>query len=354
MGAGAGVEIPERVDMEKAKEILGDKFDEEKWKAAAKDDKDTVSKEDFLGAIGTSTSASKTYVYPPPDDRADDVLCAVGISLPCRVCIYMVKMFDLPVDICGVDFATQLYSPELCELNPIHSLPFLLTYKDGKATCINGSEAITAYFIAKFRSKVPDSFFPSDPLAAAQMNEKVSFVMGVCYRATMYQYVYPAMGLMSECQYDACKRDFALDIVEGWAKSSSGDFLTGESITLVDCCWYSLWLGNNWIKKIEGKDKLPWTHEGAIEKYPNSKKAIDKCATVDAIKQGDDWAAAKGDIQCPSINAAIEMGMFGMLKPDNMAKNRTFKFTGDMIHPNQVPYAGEAGAAFNVFEPITK
>lgn len=298
--------------------------------------------------------ASKSYVWPPPEDRADDVLCVVGISLPCRVCMYLVKLFDLPVDLCGIDFGTQLYSPELLELNPIHSLPFLVNYKDGKATCINGSEAITGYLIAKFRSKVPDSFFPADPVAAAQMNEKVAFVMGVCYRATMYQYVYPSMGLMSECQYDACKRDFALDVVEGWAKSSGGDFLGGESISLADCCWYSLWLGNNWVKTIEGKDKLPWTHEGAMEKYPNSKKAIDKCATVEGIKAVDDWMVAKDDIQVASINVAIENKFFGMLNPDNMAKNRTFKFDGDMIHPNQVPYAGDAGKDFNVFESITK
>lgn len=352
MGAGASVsDLPDRVDEAKAKEILGDKFDEGKWKAAEKDDAGTVSKETFLKAVGTS---SKSYVYPPPDDRADDVLCAVGVSFTCRICLWIVQMFDLPVDLCGVDFATQLYSPELLDMNPIHSLPFLLAYKDGKATCINGSEAIIPYLISKYRSKVPDSFFPSDLVAAAQMNEKVAFITNVAYRSTLAQYVYPTMGLMTECQYDICKRDFALDIIENWAKNSGGDFLLGESVTLADLAWYSLWLGNNWIKNMEGKDKLPWTHEGVADKYPNSKKAIDKCASVDAIKAGCDWAVAKGDIQCASINMAIEKGFFGMLKVDNFAKTRTFKLDGDTIHPNQVPYAGDAGAAFNVFEKLVK
>lgn len=38
----------------------------------------------------------------------------------------------------------------------------------------------------------------------------------------MYQYVYPLMGLMTECQYDLCKRDFALDQVEAWAAANPG------------------------------------------------------------------------------------------------------------------------------------
>ena len=64
-----------------------------------------------------------------------------------------------PVDLCGVEPGTQLYSSDLLAVNPIHSLPFLLHYReDGlKVTCINGSEAITAYFVARF-DQIPDSF----------------------------------------------------------------------------------------------------------------------------------------------------------------------------------------------------
>ena len=45
--------------------------------------------------------------------------------------------------------------------------------------------------------------------------------------------------------------------------------------------------------------------------------------------------------------------MFGALTMDTFAKTRTFKMDADpTIHPNQVPYAGDAGAAFNVFEKL--
>lgn len=264
-------------------------------------------------------------------------------------------MFDLPVDLCAVDFATQLYSPELLALNPVHSLPFLLHYEGGKATSINGSEAITAYLISKYRSKIPESFMPSDHFAAAKVNEKVAFIMGVVYRATMYQYVYPTMGLMSECQYDACKRDFALDTVEAWAKEvADSNFLCGPEVSLADLCWYSLWQGNNWSKNAEGMDKVPWKHWEVINNYPASKAVIDACAALNGVQEVDDWAQFSEDppIQCASINTAIQAGFFGMLSADKMAQTRTFKFDGDSIHPNQVPYAGEAGAAFNVFEKI--
>jgi glutathione S-transferase len=268
--------------------------------------------------------------------------------------MYAVKLFDLPVDLCAVDFATQLYSPELLALNPVHSMPFLLVYKDGKPTAINDSSAIMAYFIQKFRAQIPESFAPSDPLEMAQVNEKVSFIMGVCYRSTMYQYVYPTMGLMTECQYDACKRDFCLDIVEGWAKASESKFF-GEAVSYADLCWYSLWLGNNWIKTAPGLEALPWTHAGAIDKYPASKAIIEACGELDAVKQVDDWAQFSEEknedgspkIQVASINYAIDNGLFGMLSMDKMAKVRGFKIDGDTIHPNMVPYSGEAGAAFN-------
>ena len=64
-------------------------------------------------------------------------------------------MFDLPVDLCGVDFAKDLNSPECLAVNPVHSLPFAIVYgADGKQTGINGSEAICTFLIKKYRDKV--------------------------------------------------------------------------------------------------------------------------------------------------------------------------------------------------------
>ena len=82
--------------------------------------------------------------------------------------------FKLPVDLCGIDFAKDLNSPECLEVNPVHSLPFLVAYRDGKRVGINGSEAIVDYLCHKYRSLVPETFYPSDPLERASILEKVS------------------------------------------------------------------------------------------------------------------------------------------------------------------------------------
>lgn len=59
---------------------------------------------------------SKSYVYPPPEGHASDVLCLQFGSVPCRIPAYMVQMFKLPVDLCGIDWG-QVYLPEvLCEV----------------------------------------------------------------------------------------------------------------------------------------------------------------------------------------------------------------------------------------------
>ena len=105
--------------------------------------------------------AQQCYVYPPGQDRTidNDVLCIAPIDFESRVCMYVVRLFDLPVDLCGVETETQLYGPELLQLNPMHSLPFLLHYAaDGDVTCINGFEAITTYLISEFADQVPASF----------------------------------------------------------------------------------------------------------------------------------------------------------------------------------------------------
>jgi len=105
------------------------------------------------------------YVYPPPKERTisgSDILCIAPIDMESRVCMYVVKLFELPVDLCGVETETQLYGPELLQLNPLHQLPFLLHYgnDDGevRVRCINGMAAITTYFIGKYADQVPASF----------------------------------------------------------------------------------------------------------------------------------------------------------------------------------------------------
>ena len=52
--------------------------------------------------LESGVEASQTYMWPPPESHADEVLCVAGISLPCRVVAWIAKEFNLPVDICGI------------------------------------------------------------------------------------------------------------------------------------------------------------------------------------------------------------------------------------------------------------
>jgi glutathione S-transferase len=244
-------------------------------------------------------------------------------------------MFDLPVDICGIDFAKNLYSEECLALNPVHSVPFMVVYKDGKKTGINGSEAITTFLVQKYRDKVPESFMPSDPLAQAEVNEKVAFILNPTYRATMYQYVYPMMGLMTECQYDICKRDFCLNQVEAWAKAKEGPYFFGAEPSLADLYWLNLWLGNNWVAADDFD--LPWRHKDVIGKFPASKAIIDAMLEIPAIKTLNASACGEGDAPIDIINAT---GFFGLLAKKLPGNARKFDHpAGAAVHPNMVPYS---------------
>eukprot|EP00961_Rhodomonas_salina_P039954 537251-Rhodomonas_salina.2 len=166
--------------------------------------------------------AGKTYMWPPPADHAEVVFCGSTGSVPCRVPMFMIKMFKLPVDFCGVSFPDNLYSQvvstvcvrscatpgadytlcccqECLEINPIHSYPWLLVYEAGEAQplSINGSEAIITFLVQQYRDMIPDSFYSKSPAKAAVMMQKVYHILGTTYRATMYQYVYALFGMMS-------------------------------------------------------------------------------------------------------------------------------------------------------------
>lgn len=280
--------------------------------------------------------AGKSYMWPIPEDHKEVVLCGNGASLPCRVAWMMAKMFNLPVDLCGIDFAKHLYSPECLEVNPVHSVPFMVVFSaGGKKTGINGSEAITNFLIKKYRNLIPDSFMPTEPLAEANVNEKVAFVLGATYRATMYQYVYPTMGLMTECQYDICKRDFCLDQIEAWATENAGPYFCGAEPSLADLYWVNLWLGNNWVAIDD--IVLPWKHKDVIEKYPNSKVIIDSMLANDGVKAVCSASIGEGDACIDVVNTT---GFFGMLAKKMPGEGRKFNFDdGAAMHPNMVGYS---------------
>lgn len=101
------------------------------------------------------------------------------------------------------------------------------------------------------------------------MMEKFHFVNTVGMRSTIYQYVYPLFGLMTECQYDLCKRDFFMEIVERWLTEQR--YLGGDDDepSMADFMLYSVWTGNNWVwnDATFGEGRLPWRMKDAIPKY---------------------------------------------------------------------------------------
>jgi len=197
--------------------------------------------------------------------------------MPCRACMYLIEMFDLPVDFCGVDFAKDLHSTSLLKLNPIHSLPCMGVRSGNEENGVNGSEAIISYLLVKFNHKVSDDFWPDNVLQQAKIMEKMHFINSVVYRATVYQYAYPCMGLMSECQYDLCKRDFALKQVETWC-SESGDYLAGSSMSVADLYLAALDMACH-MTQAPKFSNLPWRWCTSIREFP----MIDK--TLQLLKQ---------------------------------------------------------------------
>jgi len=285
----------------------------------------------------------KTYMWPVPEDHSEVVICGNGASVPCRALFMVIKQFDLPVDMCGIDFQKHLYTPEHLAVNPIHSIPVALIYDptkpDAAPVSINGSEAIIIFLKDKFGDLIPETFISSDPTKKAAMMQKFFFVSTTVYRATMYQYVYPTMGLMSECQYDICKRDFSLGIVEDWAKAGS-PYFEGAEPSWADFFFYSLWQGNNWVGNDDFKD-LPWRHKDVIDKYPASKAIIDAVAALEGVKHVSSTPLGEGDAPVEMVNAT---GFFGMLAKQMPGNARKFNFTdGGTMHPNMVGYSEEKG-----------
>jgi len=278
-------------------------------------------------------------MFPPPGDHAEDVLFCSSVSNPCRVLMYIVKLFNLPVDFCGIDFAKDLNCDAALEKNPIHSVPWLNAYQSGgNAVGINGSETIIDYLCSKYRPLIPDTFYPLDPLERADTMQKYHFINSVLYRSTVYQYVYPMMGLMTECQYDLCKRDFALNIVNEWCQSSA--YLGGGEPCVADLALVSLHLNCLWTSN-EKFDALPikWERD-LLPRYSNLKRVIDNVLDNYSVKEVHSTALGEN---CPSANMWNEAIAPQLLAKEMPGKGRDFCFDnppdkGGMIHPNVVPY----------------
>jgi len=280
----------------------------------------------------------KAYMWPTPADRAEVVVCGNSASLPCRALFMTIKHFNLPVDMCGMDFAKDLNSPEHLKVNPIHSLPVALVYDKTKPEAlpvsISGCEPIIYFLKDKFGDLIPDSFISSDPVKKAEMMQKYFFINNVVYRSTMFQFVYPLIGLMTECQYDLCKRDFSLTVVEDWAKAGT-PYFQGAEPSWADFFWYSLWLGNNWAANDD--INAPWKHKDVIDKYPASKAIIEAVAELKGPKHVYGTAIGEGDASIEMVNST---GFFGQLAKEMPGNARKFAWETP-VHPNAVAYVPE-------------
>jgi len=287
-------------------------------------------------------------MFPPPETHAEDVLFCSPVSNPCRVVMYIVIMFDLPVDFCGIDFAKDLHCEVALAQNPIHSLPWLNAYQSGRPVIgMNGSETIIDYLCSKYRVLIPESFYPIEPLRRAQVMEKYHFINSVVYRATVYQYVYPLVGLMTECQYDLCKRDFSLKVLEDWVQSSP--YFGGNELCVADLALVSLHLNCLWTMDPKF-DELPikWERD-LLPKYGGLKRIIDQVLDHPSVKEVNSTALGEN---CPSAIMWNEMITPQMLSKSLPGKGREFCFDnaaeqGGMIHPNAVPHVPGMSQVFD-------
>jgi len=298
----------------------------------------------FLLSSQEIAGEPKSYMFPPRDDATEDVLCTSPGSVPCRVCMYVVKAFALPVDFCGIDFAKDLFSAGALALNPIHSVPFLINKTAGSAAVgINGSETILEYLCAKYAHLVPETFLPSQPLKRAKVMEKVNFISIVLYRATMYQYCYPLMGLMSECQYDLCKRDFALDVVEAWCKE--GADIGGSSPTLADFWLASLHMGNCWTSDTSF-DALPvkWERD-LLPKYPSMQATILALLANEGVQSVNTTSISEAAMDIVSFNKFASPKFLAKQLP--AGRDFVYDRKDGMVHPNAVAFMPNMKAIFD-------
>jgi len=291
----------------------------------------------LMSKPGVGKVVPDIYMWPPKSDHAEDLVAGSPVSLPCRVIYWVIYNFGLPVDIVGIDFAKDLRSPELMKYNPIHSVPVLISYENADGIGINGSESILTYICTKYRSLIPDSFYPVSVLKMAKVTEIFSFIYTTGYRATMYQYVYPCFGLMTECQYDLCKRDFFLDELEKFASLHSGPFFFGIEPTFADFAWASLVTGNGWVD--EPEFEIPWKLKNVLPKYPNAQAVYDGVMALPEIAEFHTIDIGEG---CPSAFTWNKYVTKQIMSPSLPGTGRKFKqFTTDgesMVHPNDIPY----------------
>jgi len=155
------------------------------------------------------------------------------------------------------------------------------------------------------------------------------------------------MGLMSECQYDLCKRDFALKIVDDWSESSA--YLGGEELCVADLALVSLHVNCLWTKD-EKFNALPikWERD-LLPKYGGLKRVIDHLLGNPSVSEVN--ATALGE-NCPSADVWNEAIAPQMVAHEMPGKSREFCFDhpqdkGGMIHPNAVPYVPGMNDVFN-------
>jgi len=243
----------------------------------------------------------------------------------------------------------QHMAPENLKMNPIHSMPWLGAYKNGTVEGINDSLAIVEYLCMKYAGNVPDSFMGgSNPLKKAKHLEKANILKDTLYRATMYQYVYPMFfGLMTECQYDLCKRDFCLEIVEEWCKD--GIYLGAAEPSISDFYLVSLHMGMMWNHKPEFKRKWEW-EKVLPSKYPNMWKVINKMLAVPAVKEVHE-ANPSEKICGANTWADMVAPMVGQKEMPGEGREFVYDHPKGMVHPNLISMS-DHGKDF--VKPITK
>jgi len=287
----------------------------------------------------------KVYMWPEEGDWAsvkehsEDVLVVFPISAACTPVMMLAKECGLPVDFCGINYQTDLNGKVALALNPIHSAPFLLVFENGDpqpAYAINDSLAIINYLAVKYANMIPDHVLPVEAGPRGKVMEKTQFINGVLYRSTAYQYIYPLIGLMTECQYDISKRDFAMEIVDKWCADSGSAFLSGKDKPgYADFALAAIHGTNCWTRDESFNVAIKWERD-LLPKYPNMKKCIDALLEYPAIKEVRNVTIGDPQVtNCPSTETWTNFVAKQAMGNEMPADGRMFKFDAEKIpHPN--------------------
>ncbi|XP_047985736.1 uncharacterized protein LOC125225965 [Leguminivora glycinivorella] len=209
----------------------------------------------------------------------DIVLCLmvklykINASPPARSCMVACELFNIPVQLVDVDFASgENRKPEYLKKNPLHTVPVL----EDDNVVIHDSHAILMYLADVYGKQ--ESYYPKDPKQRARVNQILFFNSSVLF-GTLRNISYPLFvdGITDVPEKNLLAIDEAYGYIEEFLSRSK--YLAGDNITIADISAFPMIGGLIAIRQFDAK-KYPklqaWLKE--IESLPYVQKGNAKGA----------------------------------------------------------------------------